>query len=419
MTLSSPTIKRLCAAFALGWCLVYLGAVAWPAAQMTSNGFAAYYTAAHLLIHEPAALDRVYNDEWFADQVVEAGFTGVYDIYNVQPPTMSLLLSPLAWLPPAGARAVWILLSLLLLPAGLVALARALRLPGRWGLWATPVCLLYAPVSENLWQGQAYLVLFFLLCLLFCALCRSRPWAGGWSLGLMLGLKSAGIWLWPLLGWARRWWLLILALGVAGALVVATLPWVGADVWLAYLRELGQSATAPQRYVTAYQTATSLLGHLFVHDARWNPAPLVDWPRLARGLTLAWLLISLVLTTRWGRLRASPPAERALTLGLFVSLMVVNAPVGEGYHYLWVLPALLVAGWWAWRDRVGATMWGLLLLAGLLMGAPWPYTSPRLQAGAWALLAYPRVYGAVLLWGWLGWALGWGRGSRLTRKELT
>jgi hypothetical protein len=41
----------------------------------------------------------------------------------------------------------------------------------------------------------------------------------------------------------------------------------------------------------------------------------------------------------------------------------------------------------------------------LLLAAPLPYTDPALGAGWAALLAYPRVYGAWLLWGWLVRAL--------------
>jgi hypothetical protein len=33
-----------------------------------------------------------------------------------------------------------------------------------------------------------------------------------------------------------------------------------------------------------------------------------------------------------------------------------------------------------------------------------PYRSPRLADGAWALLAYPKLYGAWLLWGLAIWA---------------
>jgi hypothetical protein len=91
-----------------------------------------------------------------------------------------------------------------------------------------------------------------------------------------------------------------------------------------------------------------------------------------------------------------------LTLALFTALIVASAPFGEGYHAVLALPALLVAAWWAWRGgRYGSwtwMLWGALALAALLLAAPLPYKSPALAAGWLALLAYPRVYGAYLLW---------------------
>jgi hypothetical protein len=54
---------------------------------------------------------------------------------------------------------------------------------------------------------------------------------------------------------------------------------------------------------------------------------------------------------------------------------------------------------------MGWLAWGALALAALLLGAPLPYKAPQIQAGWRALAAYPRGYGAYLLWGWIGWAL--------------
>jgi hypothetical protein len=34
-----------------------------------------------------------------------------------------------------------------------------------------------------------------------------------------------------------------------------------------------------------------------------------------------------------------------------------------------------------------------------LIAADLPYRSQQLETGAWALLAYPKLYGAVALWG--------------------
>jgi hypothetical protein len=92
-------------------------------------------------------------------------------------------------------------------------------------------------------------------------------------------------------------------------------------------------------------------------------------------------------------------------VALFAVLGVTNGPFAEGYHYVPVLPSLLVAIWWAWRAQAGWTPWVTLVLAALLIGAPLPYRSARLQSGWLVLLAYPRVYGAYLLWAWIGRAL--------------
>jgi hypothetical protein len=170
--------------------------------------------------------------------------------------------------------------------------------------------------------------------------------------------------------------------------------------WLAYGERLPELATAPRRFVTAYQTTTSLVGHLLVYDAQWNPTPVADAPLLARALTLAVLLLTLALSAYWGRLNDPRREVRVLTLALFTSLIVTSAPFGEGYHYTLVLPALLAAAWWAWRSEGTRSwmIWGTLALAALLLTAPLPYKSPALAVGWPALLAYPRVYGAYLLW---------------------
>ena len=396
---SRARLRACFAALLTLWSALYLSLVVTPAARATTNGFAAYYTAAHVLVHTPASMERVYDDAWFAARIERAGISGVYDIFHVQPPTMSLLLVPFAWLPPAAARIAWIAVSLLLLPAGLLLLARALGLPARLAAWVLPFCLLYAPITENLRNGQAYLLLFFLLCLLFAAILDGRRRFAGGALGSMFVCKSAGLWLWPLLACQRRWSTLAWAVLVAAGAALLTLPWIGLDAWAAYLSHLPRLATMPERTVTAYQTVTSLFGHLFVYHPRWNPVPVADLPLLAGALTLLTLAASLALSVRLTRRAGSTAAP--LALALFFTLLAPTAPLGEGYHYLLTLPSLLVAAWHAWSARVGWVAWLLLLLAAILIGAPLPYTAPRLQAGWLALLAYPRVYGAYLLWAWL------------------
>jgi glycosyl transferase family 87 len=400
--------RTLLTSLALAALAIYVALVALPIARTRASTFASYYVAAHVLAFRPADMSRIYDDDWFAAQVPEVGFAGIYAVFDVQPPTMSLIVLPLVWLPPLSARLVWTLLGPLWLLAGLVLLARALGEPAIWGLWALPVGLAYGPTRETIYFGQVYLLLFFLLCVVFWALARPEVgWrseaSAGLAVGLMLILKTAGAWLWPLLFLAGRWRALICALVTATAVALISLPWIGAASWMAYIARTPELATAPRRFVTAYQTTTSLFGHLLVYDPQWNPTPVADAPLLARALTMGVLLLTLALSVRWGRLSHPRHGVRVLTLALFTSLMVTSAPLGEGYHYALALPALLVAAWWAWRGGSWSVshnwvLWGVLALAALLMAAPLPYQSPALALGWLALLAYPRVYGAYLLW---------------------
>jgi hypothetical protein len=86
---------------------VYCAAVIVPAARHpNTDGFAAYYTASRILLSQPRDVPRLYDDEWFQSRIDQFGFEGVRDIYNIQPPTMTLLMVPVAWMPRPLARAV-------------------------------------------------------------------------------------------------------------------------------------------------------------------------------------------------------------------------------------------------------------------------------------------------------------------------
>jgi hypothetical protein len=40
----------------------------------------------------------------------------------------------------------------------------------------------------------------------------------------------------------------------------------------------------------------------------------------------------------------------------------------------------------------------LVAIGILLVGAPLPYKSAGLASGGWAIIAYPKLYGALVLW---------------------
>jgi hypothetical protein len=298
--------------------------------------------------------------------------------------------------------------------AGLALLAKSLGLfDGRRAI--DPLLVLsalttgYSPIRDNLRHGQCYTLLFFLLCLVL--LFALRPgwrshYVAGVPLGLMLVFKTAGVWLWPLLFLSRRWRVLLGAVATAWIVVMLASPWVGWPVWRAYFHELPRFAVDPSRYAIAYQTLTSLMGHLFVFDLRWSPAPLVNAPALSAVLEVLVVGAVIVVSARLQSLDSQDPGTRALSMGMFTSLIVTMAPVAEGYHYVLVLPALVIAVTSAARERVGPRSWLVLAAGALLLTLPLHYVAaPSLQSGWRAVFAYPRVFGAFVLWGWLGFAL--------------
>jgi hypothetical protein len=325
---------------------------------------------------------------------------------------MTLLMAPIAWLPPSVARAVWIALTVAFWLSGTILIYRALA--GRpVGIHSILLLLAsttaYVPLRDDLRQGQSYTLLFFLMAAHFHLLLRSgarNSWLAGVPLGGMLILKLAGAWLWPLLLLARQWRTVAAAAVTCLTTALVCSPFLGWSAWQPFFRELIQLASDPARYVSAYQTVTSLLGHLFVYDPTWSPHPIANWPLLARISTMAVTIVAIVQSVRYQRLSADSLPARALSLGMFGALIVSLAPVAERYHYVLVLPTVIITWWWALTIRPRIASWAAVVSGTLLLVVPQKlYGSPAVQSGWLALFAYPRVYGAFVLWRWLGGAL--------------
>jgi hypothetical protein len=228
-------------------------------------------------------------------------------------------------------------------------------------------------------------------------LVTGRDWLLGMALGLMMVLKTVGIFLWliPLL--TGRWRALVWGGGTILAVMAGSLPWIGPDTWLAYGRAIANFGRSPTLAVTAFQTTTGFFNHLFHFDQTWNPSPLLNAPLLAIWLPLLTLLGLLGITLWFGRSAPAPVLFAAL-----VPLSTILLPKAEEYHFVFfLLPFAILGHDWLARYAVEEADWrqaALLMTALLLFLAPIPYESSRLTAGGLALLAYPRLYSGLLLW---------------------
>lgn len=393
-----------------------------------THGFVAAYAASRLLI-EGEDMAQLYDDAWFIAQVNRFEPT-IGDIY-INPPTTALLLLPLAWLPYAPARAVWITLNIIALAIMVFWLARQLRFTGLW-LYATFIAvLLFQPVYSNIYLGQVYLFLLGLLLLAWHGYRQEKDSLSGIMLSLMLIFKLAGLFLWPLFLVRKRWRAIAWGVGITTAVILFTWPWMGTAAWQRHVITALESGGKPERLVTAHQSWTSFSGHFFIMDEQWNPAPLFDQAAVGAWLNglgaVALLAVSLFVVYRAARspaFRELPHFSGDLSFAIFVILSVILSPLALDYHYpLLLLPLAIAAAYVRAQGAevvpesglsgsaaprwIGGTAvyWLILLFAFFLMAADLPYRSPRLADGAWALLAYPKLYGALLLWGFSTWLL--------------
>jgi hypothetical protein len=150
--------------------------------------------------------------------------------------------------------------------------------------------------------------------------------------------------------------------------------------------------------VTAYQTAYSLSHHLFDYDATWNAQPLVREPLAGAALALVSVLVALFIT---GIILIRDASDDRAFAALTIAAIIIS-PYSLAYHYtLMLLPIAIITK--QQEHDTAPWRWLVLLVGSLLIAAPFPYLSPRLGDGAWALLAYPKLYGALCLLGLTLW----------------
>lgn len=407
-----------------------------PALQAPHWPNPGYWIAGRLALEGHA--DRIYADR--ATIAREAARLGtVPDIFEANMPLTVLAFLPIAGLSETAARSIWDLGMVACYILACAMLLRALALPAvaALGVWA--LVPLFHPWRENISRGQTYPLLLALLTFgwlgglgglgaLEKSPTSSERITGGTRADLLAGaafgllaivkLYYGALLILPALFVRRR-----LMLASAGALfalaTLATLGLWGADPWMRAIRFAVTWRDRPETAVTAYQTLNSWLRHLLRYDATWNRGPIANLPGLVAWLwwVAAGALFAGTILVLW-RVRNDRPRTRAQMLlapSIAVPLALVIAPIAEDYHFVLALFPLLIAAAVLWElretrlqseaDTAGVSRWtaGLIacgaawLVAALLLGGPWRFNVPNVEGWS-ALLYYPRLYGALVLW---------------------
>ena len=390
--MSADRRKRLLAAAIVLLAAINLWTRAILPGMRSATGFAGYYTASRLALEGRAGVE-LYDDAWFGREMERLVAPGVRDVLTATPPSIVLLMLPLAWLPFDAVRLIWIGLEFALLSIALWLIVRAGGASARPTLAAglSALVMLSEPVAHHFTHGQVYVFLLFCHTLAWWALQRGRHRLAGVAMGVTMGLKFSGWPLWPLMLYRREWKSLRWGAITVGAIVALGSAWVGIDAWRVYISKYVPAMLSwPAAPLTSYQTTTGYFQHWFRFEPTWNPSPLADAPALATFLTLSVAALALILTARRARSTAT-----AFALG--VTLTELLNPIAEEYHFvLFVLPLMLM---WIGVVRLRKLQLAILAIAAtLLMALAILYNTPALSTGWTALLAYPRLYCGWLIW---------------------
>jgi alpha-1,2-mannosyltransferase len=371
------------------------------------------------------------------------------DLYEVQdpndwhynyPPLFAILMTPLADPPPNEDRggmlpfsvsvAIWYVLSLVFLAAGVHWLASAIEKtwPGVqpplrfsrswWQLRLIPIIACLLPVGHTLMRGQVNLLLLALLCGMAAATLQGRNHLAGWCLAGAICLKviPAFLLLFPL--WRRDGRCLVACvLGLAFLGGAIPLMVFGPSRTVHYYEKFSQVLLGPalgigsdqsrakEMIETTANDSQSLQAalHNTLHPIRADrpaqPTALVRWIPRVVGVTLTGLTLAAV---GWRRRLAGP--DTALFLGALTINMLLLSPICHLHYFslcILVVMGLVAARWQRRTQQSLGVGLSLILLTNIVC-----YIAPNIPG--WLILRdlaitiYPTLMllaaGTLALW---------------------
>jgi hypothetical protein len=359
-----------------------------------THGFATYYTSSKLLA-EGEDVSRFYDDDWFSSNV-KRFVPEVYEIFNVNMPTTSLIMLPLVKFDYSTARIIWTIFNLFILFAAVLFLIQKFDYKEFWAPLILILFLSYQPLYANILFGQAYILIFCLIIVAWYAYVSGNEKMLGVAIGLIFIFKSSSFLFWLFLLLQKRWKSILWGLLTVSVVILFSLPWIGFNAWQTYAGKITGFVSNPSLSVTAYQTLYSYFHHLTSFNQQWNPEPLINLPLLGNLLSIFSVLIIAGVSS----FIAFKQNKSEIAFGIFIIAGLIISPVSLDYHYtILLLPILMLIN--NIRKDATAMLWVMILIFVSLISAYLPYASPRLAKGVWAVFAYPKLYGAIGLWGLL------------------
>lgn len=370
-----------------------------------ARDFAILYTAAHLYrtgasFYDPG-MDRVEGMNRNAALVEEARRLGTLhahgDLVHIHafsyPPFALLAFLPFSALGWRQAVATWLAVSVALLLAAFVWIARAARLPAAAALAVAAIALASEPLENSMGLGQINQLVLALLALFVWALTSGRAALAGVALGVSTALRLHPALFIGWLAWRAQWRALVVACVTAVACTALAVVAVGWPATVQYATRV-----APQygyASVPGQLGNLSLPGWLVATGHGLAPAiPLSAWRTLAAFAALAVLGAAALVLRPAGPIAAARVLPELALVTLVLLLITPNTTINHLVFTLLPIAVLVDAALREDSPRRAAWLAAALVLIAAVDDY---YQHPSLAAGPAVLLAGIKTYGLGIL----------------------
>src|SRR5713101_4885566 len=283
---------------------IWMGVI--PALTTIDTDFPNYYTASRLLV-EGRDVSRIYDDQWFQDQIngYQISQPGKFSPF---PPVTAFIMIPIAFFAPLTAFRIWTMVNIGALISGILLLADICRKDWRW----SSMLILGSGIGllNNFRFGQFYLILTLLILLGYYFGRRGQLVRSGLMFGIGAAFKYFPLIFLPLFIMRKEWKLVAVSVFTVITLYSIGLFVFGIEVYKHFFTSVlieHLSGNIQNSFSAVFQSWNSLFLRIFVYDAALNPSPVLNLPSgygiMKYALTLVILSVTSVTLYKLHRLR--------------------------------------------------------------------------------------------------------------------
>jgi hypothetical protein len=375
-------IARYTSYYPIAFLAVLLGYFIFRATGAPFSDYAGYYFGSKVLLQ--GNYQTVYDTYSLNALIAEKGFTGVFVSYTPFPPFTSIVLAPFLLLPVAASKIVFNIFSATIFIWVLTRTIKYFSIPGRV-VWLIPI-LFFIPLRNNIFFGQAYLLLFALLMEGFLAYKKGKPVVAALLWGVAIVFKLFPLVVVFFLLVKKEYKQALYCIAACAVLGLVSLAFNGFASWQYYVFTIFPRANSGElnnSYTYLFQSAFMLMKNLFVYDEVQNPQVFIN--SMPLFIILMAMFKAVMLACCVGLTLQRKTTSYIAFAGWVIASLLLS-PNGSSYSLILLLiPLLALANSKAVYVYAGMALVFLICIISVQALAKWPL-----------LLQFPRLYVMLL-----------------------